>query len=319
MTNQWTSITTTPGIGDETVKAAYDLAIGVAYRKQPTYRQWVTRHDPVNVSMPGSSVILNKYDWLADSTVTAAKTPLNEEQDVDSTKLPPTLPITLTLNEFGFPVSTTKKLRVMSFADVDFAAAASIADHMGRTVDSLVQDVMRTGTNVIYSGTGNAATADVAAGDTLTSTNIRTAVTLLRGRNVPAPDGEFFLGGAHPYVIHDLRQESGSGGWRTPNEYGQSQSAIWRGEFGEFEGVRFIQNPITYKATDGTSSRTIYRTYIQGPEVIAEMTPVDFGFVMGPTVDKLNRFRHVGWYGIGGWALYRDESIERIESASTIA
>jgi hypothetical protein len=35
--------------------------------------------------------------------------------------------------------------------------------------------------------------------------------------------------------------------------------------------------------------------------------------------DKLQRFRTIGWYGILGWALYRDESLVRLESGSSVA
>jgi hypothetical protein len=43
------------------------------------------------------------------------------------------------------------------------------------------------------------------------------------------------------------------------------------------------------------------------------------GVVVSPVTDKLQRFRSLGWYFVGGWAIYRDEAIVRLESASSIA
>jgi len=317
--NQFTSVATTPGLGDNTVKTAYDLAINWVYRAQPTCRQWVNQHPVQQQSMPGSAVVLQKYNYWAQAEIDNAKVPLSEENDVDSTKLPATSTVTLNFNEYGKMVTSTRKLHLMSFADVDMAAAKIIADNMYRVLDSLIQDVMLQGTNVIYSGTSNAATADVAAGDKLTASNIRLAHTRLANRSVPKMDGNFYAGYAHPHVIHDLREETGSGSWRVPNEYGTSQTKIWNGEFGEFEGIRFVTNNLAYTAADGTSSERIYRTYIQGPEAITEGILWPFGFAVGPVTDNFGRFKKVGWYGLGGWCLYRDESLQRIESASSVS
>lgn len=317
MTNAFTSIATTSGYGDNTVKAAYDLALAWVLREQPMYRTWCDKR-PERPSMPGSSVILNKNDYFADATVTAAKTPLNEEVDPDAVKMPATIPVELSFNEYGFPVLRTNKLKLMSFADVDGAIAQAVGQHMAEVLDELVQDVMTTGTHKTISG-GKAGEANVTASDELAATDIRKAVTALRSRKAIPMDGMFYAAGIHPKAIHDLREESGSGSWRVPSEYGTNQSQIWRGEFGEFEGARFVQNTRTRNTATGDTSAQVYRTFILGREAIAEGVLEEFGFRIGPVIDKLGRFRPVGWYGVGGWCLYRDESIHQILSGSSVA
>jgi N4-gp56 family major capsid protein len=236
---------------------------------------------------------------------------------VDSTKLPATITVNLTVNEYGAAVTKTKILRYFSFADIDAIAARTVGMHMAETLDELVQDVMATGTQV-YRAQSRTATNLVTSTDYIRATDVRRAVTKLRTNKVPDFNG-YYMAGIHPQVIHDLREESGSGSWRQPSEYGTDQSQIWAGEFGEFEGVRFVQNTRTRQATDGASSATVYRTWILGREAIAESVVEEPSSVIAPVIDKLQRFSTIGWYGVLGWALYRNESLVRLETSSSVA
>jgi N4-gp56 family major capsid protein len=314
--NQYTSILT-GGLADNTVVRAYDLVFNAAYRETPMYRMWCD-YAPVRVDHPGQTVRLQKYDWLSAASVTAAKTPLNEELDVDSTKLPTTTYVDLTVNEYGFAVTKTNKLVHTSMADVDGYAAVAVANHAADTIDELVQDEFTQGTQVIRAA-GRASTVTVASTDYLTATVVRKAVTKLR-TNKALPFGEYYAAGIHPHVIHDLREETGSGSWRVPSEYGQNQSMIWAGEFGEFEGMRFVQNTRTRKATDGVAgTAVVYRTFVLGQQAVAERAVEEPHTVLAPPVDKLHRFNTLGWYAFIGWKLYRDEALVRLESSSSMA
>ena len=316
MANEFTSILT-GGYSDNTVKTAYDLAFGMVLRETPTYRNWVSK-GPTSMTQPGQSIVLQKYDWFNAAAVTAAKTPLNEETDVDSRKLPATVPVTLTVNEYGDAVTATKKLRVFSMGDIDTYAAMAVANHCSEVLDELVQDVLVGGTQVIRGG-AKAATNLVTASDKLVAADVRKARTKLVANKVVPWNGRFYAGGAHPHVIHDLREETGSGSWRVPTEYGASQANIWSGEIGEFEGIRFVENTRTRKATDGASSAVVYRTFFQGREALAERVVEEPNVVLGPVTDKLQRFRTVGWYGILGWVLYRNEALVVGQHGSSVA
>lgn len=317
MANQYSSIAT-GGLSDNTVQTMYDFAFGMVLRETPMYRTWVDKR-PEQVNGPGSTLILQKQDWFSSALVTAAKTPLSEELDVDSLKLPATQTVTLTVAEYGAAITTTKVLHYFSFADIDAIAVRTAAAHCADVVDELIQDTLVTGTQVARAN-GRTSTGAVTSTDYLAGAQLRKAVTKLRTNKVPAWGGDFYAGGIHPHVIHDLREATGQNEWRLPHEYAAgNQIPLWTGEFGEFEGIRFVQNTRTRTATDGSTSAKVYRTFIQGREAIAEKVVEEFNPVVGPVVDKLQRFRTIGWYGVWGIALYRDESLMRLESSSSVA
>ena len=51
---------------------------------------------------------------------------------------------------------------------------------------------------------------------------------------------------------------------------------------------------------------------------ITEAVAEEFHVVIGPVVDKLMRARPLGWYGVAGWNLYRQEALYRVETSSSI-
>lgn len=317
MANQYTSIATTPGFGDNTVIDAYSFLIDSYFREQATARQFVDKR-PEQVNGPGHTITLQFRNFFDDAAITAAKTPLDEESDVDSRKLPKTDTVDLTVHEYGDVVTTTKALNLFSFGNIDQEVVIALGDHMTSVIDELIQDVMEEGTQALFAGSGSTQTDHVEDTDELTSALLRQGKTWLRNNNVPTWTNGFYAAMIHPNVVHDVREETGSGGWRVPNEYGMSQDRIWRGEFGEYEGLRYVENTRTRKAADGTGGDTVYRTFILGRQAIAESVREEPHFVVGPALDKLNRFRHVGWTGVLGWCLYRDKSIVRIESGSSM-
>jgi N4-gp56 family major capsid protein len=63
----------------------------------------------------------------------------------------------------------------------------------------------------------------------------------------------------------------------------------------------------------------VFSTIICGKQALAEAVAQEPNVVIGPITDKLMRFRPIGWYGVLGWSRYREESLYRIESGSSIA
>ena len=62
----------------------------------------------------------------------------------------------------------------------------------------------------------------------------------------------------------------------------------------------------------------VYRTIVCGKQAMAEAVAEEPHVVIGPVVDKLMRFRPIGWYGVLGFSLYREAALYRIESSSSI-
>lgn len=316
MADVFTSIQTAGGWQTNTVKAAWDLLFHAALNAHPICRQFVDIR-PKRPTHTGDSVTLQITSNFSEASITAAKTPLTEESDVDAVQLPATSTVTLTPLEYGFANVRTLKLANRSMVPVDPEIARAVGDHCAKTVDELLQDVMIGGTQV-YRGGGRASTATVTTGDTLTSAMIRKSVTKLRANNVSPRDAVNYVGVIHPNVSYDLRTESGSGGWRVPMEY-QTNERLFAGEIGQWEGVRFIENTRTRKANDGATSTTVYRSYILGREALAEAVVVEPELRIAPVTDRLSRKRGVGWYADLDFAIFRDEALVRLETATAMS
>ena len=307
--------TFTPSNGAGLVQKAYDRLVEFALRSQPLLRS-VADKRPARQSMPGSSVVFQIYSDMSKAT-----TALSEQVDPDSVAIGVPTAVTVVLNEYGNAVLTTRKLQLMSLAEVDPAIANIVAFNMADSIDELVQTELRGGTNVIYasnaSGTRATATTNVTGAHTLKAADIRLAIAKLRAGKAVARKGSLYWCAIHPEVSHDLRAETGSGAWRLPHEY-QTNENIWAGEIGTFEGAYFIESPRMYNATDGGSSARVFRTLLAGQQALAEAVAEEPHVVIGNVTDKLMRLRPIGWYGVLGFKRYREESLYRIESSSSI-
>ena len=269
---------------------------------------------PVQQAMPGSSVVFQLYTDLSAVTGT-----LTETTDPDAVALGNTSTVTVTLNEYGNAAIATRKLELFSLSDVDPAIADIIAFNMADSIDGFAQTVLRQGSNVIYSG-GGSTTTGVTAGSTITSANIRKAIAKLRANKAVPRVGDLYWVGIHPEVSHDLRAETGAGGWREAHVYNESGAGnLWPGSIGVYEGAMFVESPRMYNATDGGSSARVYRTILAGKQALAEAVAEEPHVIIGPVTDKLMRFRPIGWYGVLGFSRYREAALYRIESSSSIA
>jgi len=381
--------TFTPSNGAGLVQKAYDRLIEFELRATPLLRS-VADKKPARQAMPGSSVALQIYNDMAKATSV-----LSEEVDPSAVALETPDIVTITLNEYGNATLVSKKLGLLSLADVDPAVANIIAFNMADSIDDLAQNALLTGTNVLYGGT-RTSTATVTAADTLSAAKVRRAVAKLRSNKANGRKGSLYWAAVHPEVSHDLRAETGAASWRNPHEY-QSNDAIWAGEIGQFEGAYFIESPRLYTAIDGADATAlataaavsgvsgaftivaanaafgglakvgdkisgtnvgasakitaisvgatnttftvdvansgtvgtntltvtpvtkVYRSFLAGQQALAEAVAEEPHVVIGPVVDRLMRQRPIGWYGVLGHAIYRNEALYRIETGSSIA
>jgi N4-gp56 family major capsid protein len=373
------------------VQQAYDRLLEFALRSEPLIRS-VADKTPARQSIPGSTVVLQKYVDLAKNT-----TALSETTDPDAVALSTPETVSITLNEYGNSVLVTRALELFSLADVDPAIANIIAFNLADSIDDVAMTTLRGGTNKIFGGT-RTSTATLTASDTIDSADIRRAVAKLRANKAVARKGSLYWAGIHPEVSHDLRAESSSGqGWLLPNQYGSSQDRIWAGEIGNYEGAYYVESARLYNAktgadqtalstspavsgasgaftivvangafggraevgdkisgtnvgssakitaisvgatnttltvdvansgTVGTNTLTVtpvtrvYNTIVCGQQAMAQAVAEEPHVVIGPVVDKLMRHRPMGWYGVLGFARYREEALFRIETGSSIA
>jgi hypothetical protein len=67
-----------------------------------------------------------------------------------------------------------------------------------------------------------------------------------------------------------------------------------------------------------TPETKVFNTYFAGQQALAEAVAEEPHVVIGPVVDKLMRHRPLGWYGVLGQAIYREEALYRVETSSSI-
>lgn len=309
MANAYTDTTAMSNL----VKAAYDRYVEFALRSQPLFRNLADKR-PVQQAMPGSSVIFSLYQDMAAATST-----LSEAVDPDAVAVANTTNVTVTLNEYGNVVLETKKLGEFAFSDVDPAIANLVAYNMADSIDRVVVNTLIGGTNVFYGGDATA-TNEIVAGDVITGSLLRKSVAKLRAGNSVPREGMLYAAYMHPEVAHDLRSESGALSFEDIRKYTDPNVGnILNATTGVYGGAYVVETPRAYTATDGAASAKVYRTIIAGQQALAEATAVEPGIVQGPIVDKLMRARPLGWYSLQGWSIYRQDSLYRLETGSSIA
>jgi N4-gp56 family major capsid protein len=307
-----------------TDQAAYDRLAYFALRSELLFDQ-AADVQPTNQSMPGSSVIFTIFADLA-----AATSALTETSDVTPVAMSDSQ-VTVTLAEYGNTINTTAKLRGTSFLDVDATAANLIGYNAGDSIDQVVREVLAGGTNVIYGGGGSSdetSRTNIEVEDIIEANDVRKVTAALRAANVATFNG-YYMGYIHPDVSYDLRRETGNASWNAPH-VNVDTAGIYNGEIGTFESVRFIETPrakVFTNASDGAGSTgaiDVYCTHIMGRQALAKAySQVDGNgafpkVVRGPIVDSLMRFNPIGWYWLGGYGRFREASLRRIESSSSI-
>lgn len=280
---------------------------------------------PTNQTHPGSSVVFNIKDDLAVAT-----TPLTELSDITPVAESDSN-VTVTLNEYGNGTTLSAKIRGTSYLREMARAANTVGFNAGKSYDTLARDALIAGTNVDYSGAATS-TATIAATDNLTASEVRQAHVELTDNNVQVFDDGYYKAFIAAAVAYDLREETGAAAWRDPHvNSGSRTSDIWQGSVGVFEGFDFIVTSrlsigelgSSWEDAGATSTVDVYPTVFVGREALAmvyssEVSAPTPQTVMAPITDHLQRFRGVGWYWLGGFGRFREESIFRWESASSI-
>jgi N4-gp56 family major capsid protein len=292
------------------VQTAYDQYVRMALRSIPVMRS-LADVKPVQQAMPGSSVVFSIYSDLAQATST-----LTETTDVSSIALGNPNQVTVTLNEYGSAVTTTKKLNLTSFNDVDSALADIIAYNSADSIDAVVAAVLTGGSNVIYAGNTATSTNTITSAATISTADIREAVTQLRTNKALPRIGELYAAYLHPRQSADLRAESGTGGFQELTKYVE-RTPFTAGAVGVLEGAFIVETPrVPFAANSG--SVNVYKAVVAGREALAEAMGQNISTVIGPEIDALRRFRTIGWYYMGGFARLREAALYRIESATSI-
>ena len=261
------------------VQTAYDQYVRMALRSIPVMRA-LADVKPVQQAMPGSSVVFSIYSDLAQATST-----LTETSDVSSIALGNPSQVTVTLNEYGSAVTTTKKLNLTSFNDVDSALADIIAYNAADSIDNVVGQVLCAGTNAIYGGSATSS-ATVVPASVMTVAKIRQAVTELRTNKALPRMGELYAAYVHPRQAADLRAESGTGGFQELTKY-VDRTPFVAGAVGVIEGAYIVETARVLnglKLAAGITTSTTITNVALTSNVVTITTAVAHGLGVGQIV-----------------------------------
>lgn len=224
--------------------------------------------------------------------------------------------------QYGILVQVSDLLVRDSAIEVVDACSEQVNKSLARQVDAFIQTVVNAGVNgVIYAG-GKTSRTGLAAGDTLTQTEMNKAVTWLRSANaagVQPFEGSYYVAVIHPAVDGDLMSNSQTGAWQDMARY-SDVAGVKAGNQGDFRGVRYLRSAhqqyfnstVPVFPTTLVGAHSFAWGFFQQPQTILVTSP--------DSNDPLGLFTSIGGKVTIGATRYEDKPgvfrVVRCESAS---
>ena len=268
----------------------------------------------------GKTIEFRKYDSLPKATtpLTEGVTPAGQALNVTT--------VTAEVHQYGGWVPLTDMLDLTAIDNNIVQATNVLASQGGRTMDTIVRDILNGGTNVIYApkiGTGGAETAvtsraDLDATAQLTVDLIDQAVALLQTQNADTI-GDSFVAIVHPHTSYDIRKDPN---WIEAHKYAAPEE-IFNGEIGKINNVRFVvsSEAKVWKGDGCPAGLAVYSTLVLGAHAYAT-TELEGGGMqhivkqLGYGDDPLNQRASVGWKATKTAERLSEQYMVRIESCS---
>ena len=263
----------------------------------------------------GKTIEFRKFAALPKATQ-----PLTEGVTPDGKSLTVTA-ITAEVNQYGDYITMSDVLELTTIDNVILEATKLLGRQAGLTLDTVVRNVMHSGTNVTYcpkvadDGTETAVTSRSGLDDTcqLTVKVVQQVVAKLRAQNTPTISGKY-VSIIHPYVAYDLMRDPE---WIDAHKYAKPEN-LYEGEIGEIAGVRFVQ----------TTEAKIYSGGVFGTLFLGDGAYGDTEITGGGlqtivkqkgsagSADPLDQRSSVGWKAIKTAELLVENYLVRVESKS---
>ena len=308
-----TNVTTDTGLSDEMKTYYSDYLIDLA---EP-----YLVHDQFGQKQPipqngGKQIEFRKY-----SPLPKALTPLTEGVTPTGQKLTMGV-VTAVVNQYGGYIELSDMLIWTAIDNNQVQATKMLAGQAGRTIDTVVREVLVGGTNVQYAEGTHSSRATLDGNDKLTVDCIRKAVRYLKVMKAQKINGDF-VGIIHPDCSYDLMSDPK---WVNVKTY-SDPDGIYEGEIGKIEGVRFVETSEAKIFEDaGASSKDVYATLILGENAYGT-TEISGGGLQyiakqlgsAGTADPLNQRATCGWKATKAAARLVEEYMVRIETTSTFS
>ena len=227
--------------------------------------------------------------------------------------------ITSTVDQYGDYTMLTDVLDLTSIDNVVLETTKNHGRQAGMTLDTVTRDVLHSGTNVTYCGSGTSRKT-LTVDDQLNVDTIMQVVAKLRSMNAPTIGGKY-VAIIHPYVAYDLMRDPE---WIDAHKYAQPEN-LYAGEIGEIGGVRFVQTTEAkiWKDDSCPDGLAVFGTLFlaDGAYGVTEITGGGLQTIVkqkgsAGTADPLDQRSTVGWKAIKTAEILIQDYIVRVESCS---
>ena len=230
--------------------------------------------------------------------------------------------ITATVKQYGGYVIITDLLDLTAIDNIKTEAVQLIGSQAGRSLDTVVREVLNGGTNVQYHEGERASRSAITAADTMTVKAVRAAVRTLKRQNAETIEGSY-VGIIHPDVAFDLMSDEA---WVEWHKYTDNES-MFNNEIGKIAGVRFVETTEAKIFTGaGTSGMDIYSTLIIAKNAYGTTNIEGGGLELiakqkgsAGTADPLDQRSTVGWKATKTAERLVEDYMVRIETACSYA
>ena len=186
----------------------------------------------------GKSIEFRKFSPLPKALVPLTEGVTPNGNSLEVTKM------TATVEQFGDFIVQSDVLELTAIDNTILEATKLLGKQAGLTMDTIVRNIMNSGTNVSYAPkiSGSTETEVTSRKDLdktakLTVDVVQRVVAKLRAQNAPTINGDY-VAIIHPYVAYDLMRDPE---WIDAHKYSTPEN-IYTGEIGKIGGVRFVQS-----------------------------------------------------------------------------
>ena len=273
----------------------------------------------------GKKIEFRRYAALPKATapLTEGVTPPGQTMEV--------LTVEAELKQYGDYIKMTDVLQMTAIDNNIVEATDLCGAQGGQTMDTVVRDIMHSGTNVFYApkidADGNetevTSRANLDESAQITCDLVDQVVAFLRAQNTPTIDG-YYIAIIHPYAAYDIKRDPR---WRKPHEYSDTKN-IYSGEIGEYGGVRFVDTSEAkiYVGDGCPANLAVFGTLFFGENAYGvtsiggeENEPGNMEVIVKPLgsgEDPLNQRSSVGWKAMQTAEILIENYIVRVESCS---
>lgn len=261
-----------------------------------------------------------KIEFRKFASLPKALTPLTEGVTPPGKSLSVST-IEATVSQYGDFVTQSDVLELTAIDNTIVEATKILGRQAGMTLDTVVRNVMQSGTNVTYcpkvgaDGTETSVTSRTGLDNTcqLTVKVLQQVVAKLRAQNAPTINGKY-VAIIHPYVAYDLMRDKE---WIDAHKYTTPEN-IYNGEIGEIAGIRFVQSSEAKIYSGG-----VFGTLVMGDGAygVTEVTGGGLQTIIkqkgsSGTADPLDQRSSVGWKAMRTAELLIPQYLVRVESKS---